>query len=425
MQYLTIFLFLASQLFAAGTIKPNIHSRYALLMDIDNGRVLYHKNGYDKIYPASTTKVATALYLVTHFADRFDDEVEIGGDILKYVTHSYKREMNYELPPYWLQPDGIDLGIKKGERLPFRMLIHAALMISANDAANALASHIGKDIPTFMEGMNAFLKSIGCENTHFNNPHGLHHPNHYSTPYDMAVIGRRAAEQPLLREIVLTDEYERTGTKFQKAFTFRQTNKLLKEGPFYYPYAFGLKTGHTTPGQYNLVATATNGQRNLVVALHKADKISQCYRDAITLFDSYFAEEPVERLLFSREDTVFRTLLEGIKEPIKGVLGDDVSISYYPSEEPILKTQILWYKLHYPIHKGAKIGELIVKDEERMLLEVPVFASETIHRPLFSRFTDYLWLLLVGILLIFSGRFLYKKRSFSKVSSPSLTVLGK
>jgi D-alanyl-D-alanine carboxypeptidase (penicillin-binding protein 5/6) len=422
MSYLLIFLFFASQLFAAGTIKPNIHARYALLMNIDNGRVLYNKNGYEKIYPASTTKLATGLYLATHFSDRFDDQVEISADILKYATHTYKREMNYDLPPHWLQPDGIDLGIKKGEILPFRMLIHAAMMISANDAANALANHIGEDIPTFMEGLNQFLKSIGCENTYFNNPHGLHHPRHYSTPYDMAIIGRMVAKNPILREIVLTDEYERTPSKLQKGFTFRQTNRLLREGPFYYPYAFGLKTGHTTPAQYNLVAAATNGQRNLVVALHKADKITYCYRDAITLFDSYFAEEPVQRLLFSAEDTVFRTLLDGIKEPVKGILNSDVSISYYPSEEPELKTEIVWHKIHYPVHKGTKIGELLVRDEDHLLAEASVFASESIYRPLFSRFTDFLWTVLALVLPIVFGRFLYNRRRFSKLISPSLNV---
>ncbi len=411
-------LFSTISLFALEPIKPNIHSRYALLMDIDNGRVLYQKNGYEKIYPASTTKVAIALYLATHFSDHLDNLIEIeGGDIQKYVTHKYKREMNYELPPYWLQPDGIDLGIKKGEKLPFRMLLHAALMISANDAINALAHYAGKDIPTFMKNVNLYLKSIGCNHTHFNNPHGLHHPDHYSTPYDMALILRKASQHPLIREIFLADEYERTGTKLQKPFSFKQKNKLLKDGPYYYPYAFGGKTGHTDPAMWNLIAAATNGQRNLVVALHKADKVSQCYRDAINLFDAYFAEETVERLLFTQKDTLFRTTIEGIKIPIKGVIKEDVSISYYLSEEPNLRTDIIWYKLRYPIREGSPVGELVVSDGERVLMKVPVLASESIHKPFSLK-----WLWLSPLLLIFIV--LYRWIRSAKESSPSLSVSG-
>ena len=418
MKPLLFLLLLSGALFAKtgsslgeSVLRPNLHSRYALLMDIDNGRVLYHKNGYEKIYPASTTKIGTVLYLVTHFADRFDDIVEVSGDVLKSVTHAYKKEQNYQIPAYLLQFDGTNLGIKKGERLPLRMLVHAMLMISSNDAANAVAEHIGGDIPTFMEGLNRFLRSIGCENTNFNNPHGLHHPDHFSTPYDMALMGKKAAENNLFREIVLTEEYERTGTKLQKSFLFKQTNRLLKEGPYYYPYAFGLKTGHTEPGMYNLVAAAANGQRNLVVALHKSDKISGCYRDAINLFEAYFSEEMVNRLLFAKEDSLFRAMAGKIS--LKAELESDVSITYYPSEEPLLRSELSWKTLKLPIKKGAKVGEITVLDGERVVVKAPLLAKESIRKPF-----NYKWLFLLSIVPIA----LYIRRRSSKETSPSLSV---
>ncbi|MBM3200958.1 MAG: D-alanyl-D-alanine carboxypeptidase [Chlamydiae bacterium] len=421
MRYLLLLLLLPSLMFAKTTAngpnfvaKPNLHSRYALLMDIDNGKVLYHKNGYERIFPASTTKIATVLYVITKYEEHLDDIVEVPLEILKMVTHDYKREQNYQLPPHLLQVDGTNLGIRKGEKLPLRLLVYACMMVSANDAANALAFHLEKDIPKFMEGLNAFLHSIGCKNTHFNNPHGLHHPDHYSTPYDMALLGKKASENRLFREIVLTEEYERTGTRQQKAFTIRQTNRLLKEGPYYYPFAFGLKTGHTDPALYNLVAAATNGQRNLVLALHKSDKISGCYRDAINLFDAFFAEEMHNRLLFGKDDVLFRTAVG--KQPLKAFLQEDVVISYYLSEEPGLKTEVVWNLLYLPIKKGQLVGKLrVFDDDQRILVDAPLFSADAIAKPF-----SYIWLLSGLVALIFI--LLYRWIRSSKPISPSLSV---
>lgn len=398
-------MFILSGTLFAEVPRPRVDAPYVLLMNAENGKVLYDKKGYDKIYPASTTKVATALYLVTHFSHCFDDQVLCEGDILKYVTHEQKKESGYTLPSYWLQKDGTRIWIYQGEVLPFRMLMYAMMLISANDAANALANHVAKDVPTFVENVNAFVKSIGCNRTHFTNPHGFDHPEHYSTPYDMALIASAAVKNPVMRDIMITEEYERTKTRYQPAYIFKQSNRLVRSGKYYYPFAFGLKTGNSENGLCNLLAAATNGNRTLVAAIHKAANMNQCYRDAITLFDAFFGEMPVTRLLFSAEDTVLKTAIKEAKMPLSAILKQDVTVSYYPSEEPAIKTEVMWYKLSLPIKKGDKVGELVVRSGHNVLLHSAIYAKEAVKKKLsvkcYNVLTSYkTWLLIVMVIVI-------------------------
>src|SRR5690606_37302020 len=108
------------------------------------------------------------------------------------------------IPSYWDEWDGTKMGIKIGEQFSMETLLYGLMMLSGNDAANVLAETVSGTIPRFLEELNEYMRSLGCHSTFFNNPHGLHHQEHCTTAYDLALITRRALQHPKFCEIVST-----------------------------------------------------------------------------------------------------------------------------------------------------------------------------------------------------------------------------
>ncbi|EKE08412.1 MAG: hypothetical protein ACD_17C00181G0006, partial [uncultured bacterium] len=151
----------------------------AILMNADTGALLFEKHAHVPSYPASITKIGTTLYIL-------DQEVQL-DQVCVVSTESLKRRPSTDwekYPPYWLDKDGTTMGLKIGEALTVEALLHGLLMVSGNDAANVLAENIGSgSVPQFIERVNEYLRKIGCKNTQFSNPHGLTHPDHWTTAY--------------------------------------------------------------------------------------------------------------------------------------------------------------------------------------------------------------------------------------------------
>ena len=158
--------------------KPNLTAEYAVLMDYETGQVLYSKNGYNKLYPASTTKAWTAYVVLKHVSD-LNQVVEIK-----------------DLPIV----DGSSMYLKEGESFTVKELLDALLIHSSNDVAMVLAKYVGGSVENFVNMMNNEAKAIGAKNTHFNNPHGLPDENHYTTAYDMALMARKAMDNDIFDE---------------------------------------------------------------------------------------------------------------------------------------------------------------------------------------------------------------------------------
>ncbi len=122
------------------------------------------------------------------------------------------------------------MGLKKGEVMSLRHLLYGAMLVSANDAANVIAKYVGGSVSEFMDELNGYLHSLGAEDTHFMNPHGLFHPEHQTTASDMALIASEAMRDPMFRKIVSTVHHTRPKTNKQEPTTMLQSNKLLKKG---------------------------------------------------------------------------------------------------------------------------------------------------------------------------------------------------
>ena len=238
---------------AAAADPPELQCRNAILMDLKHDEVLYEKKAHDKAYPASLTKVMTALLTL--------EAVDAGQITLSTpVTADYSAM------------DGLDqwsssAGIKPGMTLTVEELLYCLLLPSANEAANMLAVTLDGSISGFVDHMNRRASELGCQGTHFANPHGLHDDNHYTTAYDVALMMKAAMEHDLFRTIIHTKDHRIPATDTHPEFYFFNTNGLISNlhySGYVYDKCIGGKTGTTEEAGKCLVAAAERGEDTLI-----------------------------------------------------------------------------------------------------------------------------------------------------------------
>jgi D-alanyl-D-alanine carboxypeptidase (penicillin-binding protein 5/6) len=236
----------------AALAMPEVTAQAAIVSDVASGQILAEKNAHQRLAPASTTKIATALVALQK--GQLEEQVVVHESALI---------------------EGAKMGLAAGQVVTLEELLYGLLLRSGNDAATAIAQHIGGSVGGFMEMMNQEASNLGLTDTHFVNPHGLDAPDHYSSAYDLTMIARQALADPTLAEIVSTQEYTFRGHRLSNR------NELLEN----YRGANGVKTGTTAGAGECLVASATrDGHQVLVVVLGSEDR----YGDASILLDYYF-----------------------------------------------------------------------------------------------------------------------------------------
>lgn len=402
------------------TLPIKVKAKHAVLMNSETGEVLYGKNHEEKIFPASTTKMATLLYAYSKLKlSGFDQIVTIQQQDLTRVSEKYKVSHNFEVPAFWLEFDGKHYGLIPGEKIALKTLFHILMLESSNDVANAIASYLSKDLLHFSDKLNHFLLNIGCVNTHFLNPHGLYHPNHYTTSYDLALMAKEAMKHDFIREIVSKTEYTCPPTNKSKERTIKQSNKLLHPGKFYYPKAKGIKTGYTRIAGFNLVAYAEDENRKLIAVVNNSQDDFQTYRDVIHMFDTAFAEQSIKRRLFNQSESIQYIDIRGANARLKAKLKKDIIISYFPSEAPTITVKQNWFEHKLPIHKGDIVGEIkILNQNHQVIAKTSYLALNDLHETalakffrLFIKMMMNIWLWIILFLLIFSigffKRFIY------------------
>ncbi|MBV8100949.1 MAG: D-alanyl-D-alanine carboxypeptidase [Verrucomicrobia bacterium] len=217
----------------------------AALVDSYSGEFLYTKNPDAKEYPASSTKILTALIVIE--AGNLDQIVTVAPEDTKVEPSS--------------------LNLKPGQQFTRRQLLFGMLLKSANDVAMCLARDNAGSVPAFAEKMNLRAAELGATSSHFVNPHGLHDPDHYTTAHDLVLIARAAMQQPLFRQIVSTIYYTwRTPTG--QVEELRNHNRLLR----HFAGCNGLKTGYTRPAQQVLVSSALRGGHEVISVVLHTDK---------------------------------------------------------------------------------------------------------------------------------------------------------
>lgn len=237
---------------------PSIDTGSVYLIDSRTTRPLYSKNENTRMFPASTTKIMTAI-LTLENCSNLDD----------VTTASYEAVSSI--------PEGYSIAdIQVGEQLTIRQLLELLLVHSANDAANVLAEYVGGSISSFVSMMNTKLNELGLNNTHFTNAYGLHEDDHYSTAYDLAFLMRYCLENETFRKISGQASCAIPATNMWGPRKYDSTNKLLIAGDeYYYQYVFSGKTGFTSQAKHCLVTAAYNNDLELIcVVLGNDDRFN-------------------------------------------------------------------------------------------------------------------------------------------------------
>ena len=332
-------------------VNLEINSPVALLIESETGTILYEKKAFDKMYPASTTKIMTAI-LALENCD-LNDIATVSRDAVMSVPVDYT-----------------NANLQVGEELTIKDLLYAFLIPSANDCGYVLAEHIAGSTEKFAEMMNLKATELGCKNTNLTNPSGIHDDNHYSTAYDLALIGRYAMKNETFREIVSTSSYNLPATnKYDSTDRrFVSTNFLIRESQtkYYYEYATGVKTGFTDEAGDCVVASAKkDGIEYIVVILdagYNKDWLKEKFLDSVTLFN-YAFENYTTKSLGNQGEVFDKVRVSGATKDTKMldiVLKDDISAFIKKSDfqnnyEPNV---VIDHDLKAPIIKGELIGSV-------------------------------------------------------------------
>jgi D-alanyl-D-alanine carboxypeptidase (penicillin-binding protein 5/6) len=349
----------------------NISAESAILIDASTGDILYEKNGNKLMYPASTTKIMTAILTLEN--TNLKDKVIID-----------------EETPF---TEGSRIYVIEDEEFTVEQLLYALLVASANDAAVALAKHISGSIEEFAKLMNKRAKELGAKNTHFTNPNGLPDDEHVTTAYDLAMIAKYAMTIPKFREIIKTVRYQipptnkQTETRYLKntnrlLWGVGRSNKILYDGEWInikYDIVDGIKTGYTSEAQQCLVSTAQKNGRRLISVVLKAIR-TNVYVDTRKLLDYGFEN-------FKFIDIVNAgTTIKAVKVPNGKVETLDlITRNRLSKVVPIDVTQSqIDYTLHLnpeikaPINKGEVLGKITYTLNGKDLGSIDLIASKSI-----------------------------------------------
>ena len=351
--YLAVFL-LVLLLSPASAGAVQVSAKAAVLMDADSGRVLFEKNAHMHLPQASTTKITSGILAL-----------EKGNLKDKVVISKYAAETA-----------GSAIWLETGEELTVEQLVYAMLLNSANDATVAVAEHIGGNEKNFVKMMNDFAKEVGAKDTHYVNAHGLQEDGHYSSAYDLALLGRYAMKNPKFEEIVATEKKVIPWAGHEWSRVLTNKNKFIKN-PELYPGADGIKNGFTSPAGNCLVASATRHGMRLIAVVMDCPGATEEVKE---LFDYGFSSYK-RTLLFSQGETVKKVILEN-KQDLPLISAEPFYAALEPEEADKLKVEIVVPEdISLPVKKGTVCGKAVCKVDGKVFGMVNLLASESVDKP--------------------------------------------
>lgn len=403
--FIVVFLLLThiQPTYATNIPELDIEATAYIIMDAKSGQVLYGKNIHDKVFPASTTKIMTINIALKY------------GDVNQVLTAN-----DFDVT---LEEGASSMLLIPGEQITLDDALYAAGIPSANDACNMIARSVGGTYENFLDLMNQEAIAAGAISTHFNNPHGLHEDNHYTTPYDLSLIMKSALKTENFTKYLSTIHHTIPETEQSYERVLESHNVLLKpELPTYVEGIQATKTGFTDQAQYTLISYASKGDKDIIVAVFNSPDSETDFIDSYSLFN--FAFNNYEYLsthqIYTEVPTV--TLPKNYHF---------LSRNFYRSDTP---ESILTHKdiLKYPVSstitfddfdmntkKGDIIGKIEYKQADITLSSMPVYLNTTIFVLSMKDVIIYILmalfvLLIAFILIIFSMRYLVRRKRRKK-----------
>ncbi|MGR3951396.1 MAG: serine hydrolase [Chlamydia sp.] len=354
------------------------HAGACIVINGQTGRVLFQKNAYEKRFPASCTKVATLAYVLASPYCDIKKKIIVPKEAVRIIKDSEKARDNFSKYPSYLQEmTGTSARFIAGEEITIEDALYGMMLISGNDAANTLAYHFGGgDIELFMKNLNRFLSKVGCKQTNFMNPHGLHHPDHISSAHDLALITLYGINTlPLFREIVQSTKYTKNRTNKQDAVVWTQSNRLLQKGPFFYEYATGVKTGRHMRAMENIIASGEREGRRIIAVFLQCQDRAALFRQAKKSLKLFLEEKKVKKTLISQGSIQLMREVLG-HTPLQLKVRDSFEFHYFPSESPQVRTVVDWYPLPLSIKKDECIGEIQFFLDNKEAKKMKLYALE-------------------------------------------------
>lgn len=335
--------------FAGGNTDLKISAKSAVVICADTCEVVYAKNSTERLSMASTTKIMTVILALEYGA--VDEPLTVTQEMIAV--------------------EGSSMGLQDGDSVSLKTLVKGMLLESGNDAANAVAYIIAGGLDSFVELMNVKAKEIGMYSTSFETPSGLDGDNHYSTAFDMAVLGAYAVKNPEFRSICseVSDAVYYGNPPHRRVLT--NHNKLLK----LYDGAFGIKTGFTKKSGRCLVSSVNKDGKTLIaVTLNAPDD----WNDHIKMYDYAFDRVNSYELYEDLTDISLK-VVGGTKSKV--LVEPSAAVSYTTVQNQLEYADKIYIKQfeYAPVYKGDIVGKIEFYNDDVKIGEVPICAKETVN----------------------------------------------
>jgi D-alanyl-D-alanine carboxypeptidase (penicillin-binding protein 5/6) len=329
---------------------PEIQADAGVLMDMQTGQILWSKNPEKRHYPASITKILTAIIALEN--SKLDEPVRTS----KLAT----------------EQEGNRVYLVEGEEEPMQQMLYGLLLNSGNDAAVTIAEHVAGSVQNFAAMMNEKAKEIGATHSHFVTPNGLHDPDHYTTAEDMALIARYAMQNETFRQMVSTKYYAWKGKEWQSELV--NLNKLL----WTYEGATGIKTGFTDQAQQTIVASAKRGNQEFLVCLMQGLTQQSIREDASKLLD-YGFDQYTTRTIANKGEVVSH-LSYGDQIGTDVVIASPVRYTFDKENQAPVERILHLEKPKPPLAQGTDVGTVDFVQAGKVIATAPLVTTKEVPK---------------------------------------------
>lgn len=401
----------------AASVPPSYHAnaKAALLIDLNTGRTIYEQDADEQVYPASLTKIMTCLLALEN------------GNLSDTVTITDEAYAD-------LVSGSSTADLQVGEQLRLEDLLYCMMVESGNEAANAVAEHIGGTIEDFVQMMNERAYELGCTHTHFMNPHGLHNESHYTTARDLSLIVQAALKSENFRTITNTAEYTLPATNLSDERVLKTTNMLIFQNSgnrYYYPKAIGIKTGYTTPAGRCVISAAKSSGMYLLgiicgaetTVLETGDIQMESFPECINLFNYGFDNFSYVSVLSPLYPVAQVSVLNSAgAEAVAVSPKDDIQIllpNGYDEAQLDVNIELTNESVEAPVQESDVLGHATVSYNGELLAETDLLAIADVARSEISAMKSdtaaymqrnwwkWIVLIIVIVVLLFAGLYVW------------------